>query len=302
MLDVGEDVCAASPRQAGGAGEEQPQGGLAPPKMFKIVKMCKLRWQVLLVEAPEGQRYPFGLERCLSVNAIRKPSQQLRHPRRWSALLPAASHASASPTVLRCGCRAISGDGPPVGRGPYGDVEATAYRLDLKGTTGRSSAAGPVLCECRCPKHGDEPGSPEGPEPGGAEGPEPGSPEGPEPGGPDGPEPSDPDRLCRAHVAAGESAPREQCRPVVGSSSHPKAKKSLRSDGSEKVQSSVPPPLLVRRESLRTAPPLTNKIKLLSKETMISMKSRKAFNEARMVQALANKKCPKCPFCYQHHD
>lgn len=329
MPQVEENVCAVQP-----IGERQEENSPAPPKIFKIVKMCKLRWQVLLVEAPEGQRYPFGLERCLSVNAIKKPAQQLKSPRRWSALLP----PSAKNKVLECQCNLMAGDPPAVShpgvhhptvhthvvRPPAvcpcpggGDVEDTVSLLGSIGSPCcETRNSRPLLQSAeRCSKHGGPLGSPLL-SPFGA-----------------------PQTLVSStgdhgDVAQVESTPRKHCYATVsdvssgggsnsgsigggnngrsnggsnsGSSgggsinSHQKAKKVASSE--QRVQTPVQQQRLAKRGSLHTALPLSSKIKLLSKERETAMKDKRDFRELKTVQTFYSKKGPKCPFCYQHHD
>lgn len=276
MPQVEENVCAVPPN--GERGEEQSDNSPAPPKMFKIVKMCRLRWQVLLVEAPEGQRYPFGLERCLSVNAIKKPSQQLKSPRRWSALLP----SSPKDKVLECACNPVAGDPPAVCPCPAGgDGEDAVSPLGSEGSSCcETRTSRPLLRSAeRCPKHDGPLG-------------------GPHPG-----------PLCAAQelvsstgdhgdVAQADPVPRKQC--YSGSNSLPKAKKAASSE--QRVQTPVQQQRLAKRDSLHTALPLSSKIKLLSKDNLTAMKAKTAFSELKTVQTFSNKKCPKCPFCYQHHE
>lgn len=329
MPQVEENVYAVQP-----IGERQEENSPAPPKMFKIVKMCKLRWEVLLVEAPEGQRYPFGLERCLSVNAIKKPAQQLKSPRRWSALLP----PSPKNKVLECECNPIAGDPPAVShpglrrptvhppavhppevRPPAvcpcpggGDVEDTVSLLGSNGSPCCETRNSRPLLQSveRCSKHGGPLGSPLL-SPFGA-----------------------PQTLVSStgdhgDVAQVEFTPRKHCYATVShggigssggnidgsnnggsnnsgssgggsSNSHQKAKKATSSE--QRVQTPVQQQRLAKRGSLHTALPLSSKIKLLSKERETAMKAKTDFRELKTVQTFYSKKGPKCPFCYQHHE
>lgn len=278
MSQVEDDDCAVPPD--GERGEES-ESSPAPPKMFKIVKMCKLRWQVLLVEAPEGQRYPFGLERCLSVNAIKKPSPQLKSRRRWSALLP----SSPKNKVLECQCNPVAGDPPAVCPRPCSsEVQDPLPPFGSNGSSCcQTRTSRPLLRSAeRCPKHGgalnDPLLSPLG-------------------------APKEPVSSAgdRGDVAQTEATPRKHCYAAVGgSNSHPRAKKAASSE--QRVLTPVQQQRLAKREGLHSALPLSSKIKLLSKESLTAMKAKKAFSEGKSVQTFVNRKCPKCPFCYQHHD
>lgn len=320
MSHVEENVF-ADPPNVGRDEEEEPENSSAPPTMFKIVKMCKLRWQVLLVEAPEGKHYPFGLERCLSVNAIKKPSQQLKSRRRWSALLP----SSPKSKVLECQCRPVAGDPPAVSPCPGGggDVQDSVNSLASKASSCCETRTGgsPLRSSEQCPKHGVPCGRHlSGPHGGHLSGPHGGPLSGPH-GGPLGGPLGDllfsplshPEELVSSagdhgDVAQAEPAPRKSCYATAnsgsgagtGTNSHLKAKKAASSE--QRVLTPVQHQRLAKRDSLQTVLPLSRKIKLLSKESLKATKTKKDFSQLKSAQTFNNRKCPKCPFCYQHHD
>lgn len=338
MSQVEENVSSALPNVE--RDEEQQS-----ETMFKIVKMCKLRWQVLLVEVPEWQRYPFDLECCLSVNAIKNPSQQPKSRRRWSALLP----SSPKNKVLECKCKPVAGDPPavcpcPGSGGGGGDVfDPDSSLASTASSCCKTRTCGPPLRYSeQCPKHGVQLGSPLR---GALSSPH------------DGPllSPlSNPGELVsttgdRGDVAQAKPTPMKLCYADAtnngggfggegfssggsgaggfggegsggggsggggssgggsggggfGGSSNSRLKAKKAASREQQVRTPVPHHRLGKRDSLQTALPLSSKIKLLSKESLKARKTKNTFSELKRVQTFNNRKCPKCPFCYQHHD
>lgn len=242
------------------------------PQMFKIVKMYKLRWEVVLVEAPEDHHSPVGLERCLSVNAIKKPLQQLKSPQTWSALLPASHTAFSGKKAMKCECTKVAGDTPAGGHCHPDDMEHTIYGLSSKNPLCEMRTA-PTLSKEQCLKHDNllrtshKSTS------------------------------SKTDLVCKDTVLLRETSSRQHCQPVGKEMPNDdrKAKKPLHGLETQLQQQCL------KRDTLRMAPPFSNKIKLWSKDTLVSVKSKKAFSELKTAQA-SSSKCPKCPFCYQHHE
>lgn len=272
MLKVEENLTTLSPS----SNKMQSPANSFAPQMFKIVKMYKLRWKVVLVEAPEDHHNPVGLERCLSVNAIKKPLQQLKSPRTWSALLPASHTAFSGKKAMKCECTKVAGDTPAGDHCHPDDMEHTIYGLSSKNPFCEMRTA-PTLSKEQCPKHDNllrtshKSTS------------------------------SKTDLVCKNTVLLREASSRQHCQPVGTEmpNGDRKAKKPLH--GSETVQTQLQQQSL-KFDNLRMAPPISNKIKLWSKDTLVSVKSKKPFGEPKTAQASSNKKCPKCPFCYQHHE
>lgn len=302
MSQVDENVTAARP-SVDNPEDEQSENSSAPPTMFKIVKMFKLRWQVLLVEAPEGQRYPFGLERCLSVNAIKTSSQQLKSRRRWSASLPSPPRSK----VLACECiPALEAEEPPA-------VSPWPGSGDLQDPISSSASKASLCCENRTSGRLLHPSE---------QWPNHGAPRGGLLSGPLGDlllsTLSSPEEVDspgdHGDVAQTEPAPREASSTTAAadsstagdgggrssSNSHLKVNKEASSE--QRVLTPVQQQRLAKRASLQTALPLSRKIKLLSKESLKATKMKKAFSELKNVQIFNNRKCSKCPFCYQYHD